>query len=101
MFSHDPYGQIVIGDLRCDLAFFQRVEPDYVLPAGANAQLYEPGKHRLIYTEDNISPESTPWADGDRYIANEVAYQSLYENWVLYGKLAAPETEEEITPPWA
>jgi hypothetical protein len=78
MFIHHPNGLISVGGYQITLAFFEKMEPGYVLPEGASGQVYEPlRRHIIIYRETEL-PISQEWPEGDGYIAKAQRYARVY-----------------------
>ena len=78
MFRHHPDGLVYIGALVLPLADFLIEEPAYTLPARMISREYLPGVKHTLYDGVSQFAGPLPWADGDRYLANELNYKTAY-----------------------
>ncbi len=85
-FKHLPSNYILINDgLVCPamtLAFFLTLNPTYALPAGATSRQYVQGSWHVTSNGVSSTDQGIPYANGDTYIANEVAYAAAYSSYL-------------------
>jgi len=78
IFRHTPDDDIYINNSRIPLSFFVTLVPTYALPVGYTSRYYEQTVCNVLSDGSTGTPDTIPWAAGDTYIANEVAYAALY-----------------------
>lgn len=77
-FTHTPDNDIYLNNSRIPLSFFVTLVPTYALPAGYTSRFYEQTVCNVLSDGTSATADTIPWADGDTYISNEVAYAALY-----------------------
>lgn len=93
-FRHHPDGWIFINDFMLPVGEFRLDEPNYTLPPGMIGRTYEPGVRHVLTDGRTQYGGPMPWAEGDRYIANEATYRANYE---ARRQAEAPEPPPEPT----